>query len=237
MEIMATFLELQTDVAALVIDLPPAVSAAIPTLINQAIKSMQRTYNWRAMEATTTLVTTALSRTPTPNTIANFKEYRDKGPYLLKNLTRAKRFIPVLDTDVDLAVFSDINVPKAPEYLINSVNQAGVWSFSIAPYPDQISDWPDGNYRIIIPSYNYTPDLVNAGDTNWFTLYAPDYIAYKAAAEGFARDWDYDGMALWLKRADEKLREVKKADKTNRLSGVNELVPMWRGANQPNVRR
>lgn len=234
---MATFLEIQTDVSRLIIDLPTKVQEAVPTLVNQAIRSMQRGYNWKVMEATTTMVTTALSRTPTPNTIANFKEYRDKGPYLLKNLTKAKRFITVLGSDVDLAVFSDINVPVEPQYLVNSVNQAGVWSFTIAPYPDQISDWPDGNYRIVVPHYAYTPNLVNDGDTNWFTLNAEDYITYKAAAEGFARDWDYDGMALWLQRADEKLKEIKKADKYARLSGVNELVPHWRGANQPQVRR
>lgn len=235
---MSTFLEIQTDVAALVTDLPDTVEAAIPKLINQAIRSMQRTYNWRAMEASTTFITTEGSLTPTPNTIARFKEYRDKGPYLLRYQAKAKIFLTALDTDVDRAVLSDATKKVAPEFLINTVNAAtGVHTFTIAPYPDVNSDWTNGNYRIVVPSYNYSADLVNNSDTNWFTLNAEDYITYKAAAEAFARDWDNDAMALWLQRADEKLKEIKKADKTSRLASVDTLVPMWRGANQPQVRR
>jgi hypothetical protein len=234
---MATFLEIQDEVAALVIDLPTAVEAAVPSYINQAIRSMQRTYNWRAMEANTTMVTTASSLTPTPSTIANFKEYRDKGPYMLHQLSRARQFLTALDTDVDMAVLSDADLPTIPKYITNSVNPtSGVWTFAIAPYPDDNSDWDDGNYRIIVPSYNYTADLSADGDANWFTLNASDYIIYKATAEAFARDWDYDSMTLWLQRADEKLKEIKKADKTSRLASVNELVPHWEGARKPQVR-
>lgn len=235
---MSTFLELQSEVAALVIDLPPTVQAAVPAYINQAIRSFQRKYNFRAMEVSTTMLTTPGSLSPTPNTIANFKEYRDKGPYMLKFLTKAKRFISALGPDVDLAVLSDPLVSTSPEYLINSVNQtSGVWTFTVAPYPDNLSDWADGNYRIIVPSYNYTADLVASGDVNWFTINAADAIIYKATAEAFARDWDYDAMALWLQRAKEKLDEVIKADKTSRLASVDTFVPMWKGANQPQVRR
>lgn len=235
---MATYLEIQNDVAALVIDLPTSVQSAVPNLVNQAIRDLQRDYNWRAMEESTVFVTSEGSLDPTPNTIANFKEYRDKGPYLLKQLTRAKRYLTVIDTDKDMAVLSDADLPTEPEFLINSVNHdTGVWTFTIAPYPDANSDWDDGNYRIIVPSYVYSADLSADGDTNWFTQNAADVITYMATAEAFARDWDYDSMAVWLQRAETKLKKLKKADKTNRLSSVDTLVPMWRGANQPQVRR
>lgn len=233
---MATFLEIKTDVANLVIDLPPTVQAAVPNLINQAIRSMQRKYNYRAMETSTSFVTTVGSLAL--GTVANFKEYRDKGPYLLKQLTRSRVILTALSTDVDLAVISDVNYPKEPEFIINSVDpNNGTWTFTLAPYPNNFSDWGDGNYRIVIPSYVYTANLVSDGDTNWFTQNAADYITYKATAEAFGRDWDYDSMALWLQRADEKLKEIVKADKTSRLASVDTLVPMWRGAKQPQVRR
>lgn len=233
---MTTFLDIRNDVQALVIDLPPAVLSAVPRLVNEAIRSMQRKYNFRAMEASTPFTTA--SGVLALGTIANFKEYRDKGPYTLRKYARARKLLTTLDTDVDQAVLSDILLPKEPEFLVNTVDQStGVWSFSIAPYPDLLSDWDDGNYRIVVPSYNYTSTLVNDGDTNWFTNNANDYITYKATGEAFGRDWDYDSMALWLQRAQEKLDEIKKADKTNRLSSVDTLVPMWRGANQPQVRR
>jgi len=233
---MTTFAELRTDVQNLIIDLPPTVLAAVPSLVNEAIRSMQRAYNYRAMEVSTSFTTTVGSLAL--GTIANFKEYRDKGPYMLRQYAKARKLLTVLDTDVDQAVLSDVLYPKEPEFILNSVNQSsGVWTFTLAPYPDDLSDWSDGNYRIVIPTYNYTAALVADGDSNWFTNNANDYIVYKATAEGFGRDWDYDSMALWLQRAKEKLDEIKKADKMNRLSSVDTLVPMWQGANQPQVRR
>lgn len=233
---MATFLEMKTDVTALVIDAPTSVVTAIPTLINEAIRSMQREYNYRAMEQST-LFTTAEGVT-TLGTIANFKEYRDKGPYLLKHISKARKLITALGPDVDQAVLSSVDFPDAPEFIMNSVNlTTGAWTFILAPYPDVNSDWDDGNYRIIIPSYIYTADLSADGDTNWFTINARDYIVYKATGEAFGRNWDYDSMAIWLQRASEKLKEIRKADKLNRVSSVDALVPMHRGANQPQVRR
>lgn len=232
---MSTFLAIKTDVAQLIIDLPANVQSAVGTLVNGAIRSMQRGYNYRAMEASNTFVTAEGSLAL--GTIANFKEYRDKGPYMLRQLSRSKKILTALSTDVDMAVLSNVDFPLEPEFVINSVNQStGVWTFTLAPYPDTNSDWDDGNYRIIIPSYVYTSDLVNDGDHNWFTDNAADYITYKAVAEGFARDWDYDSMAIWLQRASEKFKEVRKADMSSRLSSVDSLVPMWRGANQPQVR-
>lgn len=233
---MATFLEIKNDVAALVIDTPTSVISAIPTLVNEAIRSMQRDYNYRAMEQSSAFVTA--EGVLELGTIANFKEYRDKGPYMLKKLTRARKLLTALGPDIDQAVLSSSDYPEEPEFISNSVNvSTGVWTFSLAPYPDTNSDWDDGNYRIIIPSYVYTADLTLDGDNNWFTNNARDYIVYKATGEAFGRDWDYDSMAIWLQRASEKLKEIRKADKLNRVSSVDALVPMWEGANQPQVRR
>lgn len=232
---MSTFVEIKTDVAHLIIDLPPNVQSAVGTLVNGAVRSMQRVYNYRAMEASTSFVTAVGSLSL--GTIANFKEYRDKGPYMLRQLSRARKLLTALGTDVDQAVLSNVDLPREPEFIMNSVNVAnGAWTFTLAPYPDDLSDWDDGNYRIVIPSYVYTADLSVDSDQNWFTNNAADYITYKATAEGFARDWDYDSMAIWLQRANDKLKEVRKSDVTNRISSVDTLVPMWRGANQPQVR-
>lgn len=232
-----TFLSLQTRVQRRVIDLPTAVQAEVPDLINDAIRSIQRKYNFRAMEASVTMVTTEGSLVPTPSTISLFKEYRDKGPFLLQNLARAKRYLTVLDTDTALATLLNTDEPDDPEFISNSVSQSGVWTFAIAPYPNALSDWDDGAYRIVVPYYAYNAKLVADGDTNWFVDNADDYIVYKATGEAFGLNWDYEAMALWLQRADEKYQEIKGADKKSRLAGVDTFVPMWRGANQPQVRR
>src|SRR6185369_7426636 len=194
---MATFLDLRTRVSEQVIDLPTTVQNRIPVLINQAIREMQRNYNFRAMEVSQTFVTAQAALTLTPTSILRFKEFRDKGPYLLRYLDKARRYITVSQADADLAVLSDVNNPDEPSFLINSVDPAtGATTFTIAPYPDGNSDWPDGNYRIVVPAYAYSADLSGDADQNWYTNFADDYIELKAASEAFGLDWDFDKMAL-----------------------------------------
>jgi len=235
---MTTFLDLQTAVQQRVIDLPPTVLAAVPRLINHAIRSIQRKYNFRAMEQSVTMITAVGSLTPTPNTIANFKEYRDKGPYLIRNLSEAKRFITASEPDASMFERADATLPDEPHFLFNTTDiNTGATTFSIFPYPDALSDWNDAQYRIVVPVYVYSADLVNSGDANWFTNNAADYIEREAAGQAFGLDWDYNSMAILLQEADKKYKEIKLADKTNRLSSVDTLVPMWQGANQPQVRK
>jgi hypothetical protein len=233
-----TFLDLQNRVKARVIDLPSAVSADVPFLINEAIRSAQRKYNFRAMEGSITMISSVGSLVPTPNTIANFKEYKDKGPYILRYLIKAKRELVTTADDAALAAVADINVPDEPDFLINSVDLAtSVTSFTLYPYPDNLSDWTDGNYRIVVPYYAYTTKLVADNDTNWFVDNMDDYIYREATGQAFALDWDYNSMAVWLQQAEVKFKEAVKADKMNRLGAVDEFVPMWQGANEPQVRQ
>lgn len=234
-----TFQDLQTQVEARVIDLPPTVQAAVPQLINEAIRSAQRKHNFRVMEASQQMVTTVGSLLPSPNTLPNdFKEYMDKGPYLLRYLVKARRYVTTTGPDAALAALADINVPVEPRYLINSVDvNTEITSFSLAPYPDALSDWPDGNYRIIVPYYFYTPKLVNATDTNWFVTHMDDFIVRQATGHAFGLDWDYNSMAVWLQQAETFRAESVKADKMSRLASVDTFVPHWTGANEPQVRR
>lgn len=232
------FSDLQSLVNTAAIDLPPKVQAQVPTLINEAIRTVQRGYNFRAMETSTLMLTTPGDLTPTPSTIANFKEYMNKGPYLLRYLVEAKRYVTTSGADAALARLDDATNPSEPIFLENAVDQTtGAVTFKLHPYPDQLSDWPDGNYRIVVPAYVYTAPLANAGDTNWFTLNMDDYIWRKAAAEAFSLDWDYNSMAVWLQRAEEFRKQAINADKTSRLGSVDTFVPFWQGANQPQVRR
>lgn len=230
-----TFLELQTEVSEVVIDLTPAVRARVPRMVNNAIRSIQRKYNFRIMEMLATPTTVAGVTTLT--TLTNFKEYRDLGPQIFHQLRKAEGITTATLQDKDRAINFNPVYPGKPSYISSAIDANDLATIYVAPYPDQLSDWGDGNYRIHIPYYAYTVDLVNDGDSNWFTNNADDYVVYKAAAEGFGKDWDYDAMALWLQRAEEKYKEVKLADKYSRLSGVTTLVPLWQGANTPPVRK
>jgi hypothetical protein len=231
-----TFGSIKARVQRLLIDLPPNVQLEVPNLINEAVRSMQRRYNFRAMESVQTF-NTVLGVTLL-GSILNFKEYRDEGPYLFEQYSRAKRLLTALDTDTPVATMSDSLRPDYPQFIQNIVNKTtGAYEFSVAPYPNQLSDWGDGAYRVVIPYYEFTPKLALDNDQNWFTENADDYIVKKAAADGFGWDWDYDSMALWLQRAEDAFTELKQTDKKQRLATVNAFVPMWEGANQPKVRR
>lgn len=230
-----TFLEIKTRVQTRIIDLPTAVQNELSFLVNDAIRAAQRMYNYRAMEQTQVFVTTPGSLTL--GTLPRFKEYKDKGPYMLRQRTVAKRFLTALEPDARMAVLNDVDLPDEPQFVLNTIADDGSTTLTIAPYPDSNSDWDDGNYRIVVPYYAYTAKLVNDGDTNWFTENAEDYIVAQATARGFQLDWDYDSMALWLQDASRILADVKKADKMQRLSSVDTLVPMYEGALQPQVRR
>lgn len=232
---MSTFANIQTSVRQLVIDLPPTVQQSIPRLVNNAIRSIQRKYNFTAMEGEDQIITTPGPPFSTRN-IARFKEYQDKGPFLYRSQSKGSKLA--------VGLFSEINTVlqttqvDSPQFLISSLDgSTNIMTFYVIPYTDSNSDFDDGNYRIIIPYYSYTADLVNDDDTNWFTNNADDYIIYKAVGEAFGLDWDYNSMALWLQRAEEKFKEVKLADKYRRLGAIDTLVPNWEGANQPQDRR
>lgn len=230
---MSTFLELQTAVQDQVIDLPPKVQSAVPRLINDAIRSAQRRYNFIAMEGTQ-LYTTAEGQF-TLGTVANFKEYRDQGPYIFKQLSKAQKLTTA--TSADIQLYGEQSQKRQPKFISTSLDpNTDITTFLIFPYPDTLSDWSGGNYIIVIPYYGYTVRLVNIGDTNWFTNNMDDYIITKAVGEAFGLDWDNDNMAIWLQRAEEKFKEVKKADKTKRIAGVNELAILWQGGKTPPVR-
>lgn len=231
-----TFLDLRNDVTALVIDLPPTVAAAVPRLVNNAIRSIQRKYNFRVMETFIQFTTTPSQ--PLIATISNFKEFMDRGPYLFHQFRKGEFLVNSTIPDHDSALSTlTITTPAKPRFISSLINSStGVATFYLVPYPDQNSDWSDGNYQVKFQYYSYSPDLVADEDTNWFTTNADDYIIYKAVGEGFGLDWDYDAMALWLQRAEEKFKEVKLADKYSRLAGVDTFVPFWEGANSPKVR-
>jgi hypothetical protein len=111
-------------------------------------------------------------------------------------------------------------------------------TFQVYPLPDGLSDWPDNEYRIQIPIFQYFPNLVNAGDSNWLTLnpHGEHFILEWATAQAFALDWDVPNQQKWLAQAETSLKHLVMADKKFRLSAVNELAIHYRGQYQGRIR-
>lgn len=232
---MGTFLSIQNRVKVAIIDLPTAVSDAVPGLVNTALKDIQDKANFWIMRATQTY-TTVLNTRSLGATPANFKEFRAR-PYYLRNDGSMRPMVTAPDAgDILLAIG---NADKSFPMVIQRsepTNDAGASTMNVWPLPDGISDYVGGEYRIVVPYWKYMPALSADGDTNWLTVNAEEYIFKRAVAEGFGMDWDEERMALWLQRAENEFNTIVKADKKARLVGVDTLVPHHRGANSPLIR-
>lgn len=221
---MATFAGLKAEVLTNIIDLPPAVSANVGTYINRAIKSAERRYNFKYMEAET-ILTTAVGVLAL-GSLSSFKEWRDRGPYGLQQFAPAFELAISDNTREQRKTFTlNTAYPDRPRYIRQSgMDSANNITLEITPYPDGNSDWSDGNYQIVLPYYAYSTALSGTTDFNWLTVNAEEYIIERATAYGFQADWDVQNSALWEQWAKNKFDEVKLTDKKMRLSGLNEFV-------------
>lgn len=231
---MATFLELKDDTEAIVIDLPSAVVSAVPTLVNNAMRTLQQ-HNFKVMEANASFTTVVGVRSLTMPT--DFKEFRG-APWMIEDTDGTKRLMYLAESEeATLTAFTDDDEGR-PMVLLDDVptTEAGLRVWSIYPLPDGLSDYSDGEYRIKVPYYKYLTALSASGDSNWLTNNASEYITFKAVAEAFARDWDEQRSAVWEQKAALKYAEAVKKDKYYRVSSVNNIVPLYRGVNSPKIR-
>lgn len=233
---MGTFLSIRTRVSTLVIDLPAAVQAAVPALVNAAMRKIQVKHNFKVMEAealyTTALSTRILGAVPT-----DMKEIAQEPFYTEFNYPgQFRRITLTANRHGTVGAFGAQDVGR-PMVLLDAIPLVdGSRNYEIYPLPDGLSDYSDGQYRITVPYFRYLPALAADGDTNWFTVYAEEYIVNQATARAFAMDWDEEHLAVWSKLAEEERGEVILQDKRFRLAGVNEFVPLWRGARSPTLR-
>ena len=238
---MGTFSSIQTRVLNRVIDAPTTVVNEVPALINLAITKLQVKHNFKVMEAELAFVSNRLasdsgrflSLIP-----ATFKEFRGE-PFWIKNdgtvrqMQTAQKRGDVWGPDyIDNA---DIGFPLVMIFE-PGINTDGTYDIDLYPLPDGNSDYPDGEYRIFLPIWQYLAPLSQPGDSNWFTLNAEEWIVNYAVGEAFALDWDETRMAVWKQRSMEFFNDVVLQDKRQRLAGVTTLVPHRLGARQSKLR-
>jgi len=234
---VATFGELQTRVGVDIIDTPANVTAHIPTLIRNAVRKLQRKHNFKIMEAeTAVLVTTAATRVLAA-VPADFKEPRGL-PY---EITADGRVRELLNPANRVAITRELGDNRGgeavaatmigrPEAILISepTNVAGDRNFEVYPLSDALSLYTAtfaGQYRIVVPYWKYLTALSVAGDTNWFTVNADEWLEYTAAADAFFMDHDEERGTLWTQRAVDKWNEVVNSDKQFRLAGVRSFTP------------
>ena len=224
---MADFTTLQDRVNRRVIDLPAAVTAEVNTLINAAIRTLERRHEFKVNEAETVdLLTVADQRTLATAVASNYLRARGK-PRLIEDGGGDKRMAWLSSRQAARDRFTDSDTTETgePQYLLDpEPDEAGVRTFEVYPFSDSNSDYSDNEYRIVVPYWRTLAVLSADGDSNWFTTNAEEYIVAQATSEAFLLDWDEERAAVWATRANVHLQEVIGTDKLFRLGGVDTFV-------------
>lgn len=249
-----TYLSMQQRVQRRVIDLPSAVLAEVPQLVNTALKQLQEGHNFKVMESEFSVYTTVDSHTmavsvggaawtlPTSPSV-NFKEWRGE-PWFTRyqdGSTGPMTWAP--SKEALWSAFSEGGATNSdrgyPMVLLEGVSDdSNVRTISVYPLPDGASDFSDGEYRITVPYYRYLPELSADGSSNWLTLQpsGEEFIVNWAAGEAHGLNWDYEKEAVMKSKAEINRKMVVNADKRFRLSSVREWVPHYRGVHSTKTR-
>lgn len=226
-----TFQELQDEILLLVIDTPTAVQTLVPKFVNRAIKKLQRKHNFKIMETSVAMTTGLLIRTldAVPD---NWKQVRSK-PYYTEELGSVRE-MKYVSTQVEALVSygNDPDLDYGSPRLIFENSESG--KFEVYPFPDGLSDYTDGEYRVTLPYWKFLDDLSASSDTNWFTENAEQWIIYQGVAEAFYANEDEDRAQVWERRAAQEYKDVLLTDKTRRQADTETFV-YHTGARSPHT--
>jgi hypothetical protein len=232
---MGTYSSIKDRVSHRIIDLPTAVQSEVGLLVNKALKKLQVRHNFQVMQATTSAIVTAPDTRILTGVVADFKEYRGK-PYRI-SFSGGVTELLVVDQNQARQNYQEDQIGQPRFISEDDPTITGARNWLVWPLSDSASAYDDGEYRIYIPYWRWLPDLSADADTNWLTVYGEEYLVNQATSEGFAMDWDNEGMALWAQRAQNELADVVKQDKKLVLSKIDTLVPHWRGAREQTTAR
>lgn len=228
---MGTYIDLQNEVNTLLIDTPQAVQTLVPKFVNRAIRKLQVKHNFKVMESnvvgTTTFGSRVIVARPT-----DWKSPRG-NPYYIQEIGKPREIYWISSEAEAVARYGnnvdlDYGDPRA---LFEDDLSA---EFNAYPYPDGLSDYADGEYRLIIPYWKYLGLLIADNDTNWFTDNAEQWVIYQSVAEGFYANEDEARAEKWEIRAAKEYKDVVAVDKDRRISETTSLVPHL-GAKRPHT--
>jgi hypothetical protein len=218
---MSGFSTIKSEVLALVIDTPTAVQTLVGRFVNRAIRKLEVKHNFKVMEAEVTYTTTAATRVlgtrPT-----DWKQPR-RRPYYIDEDGVLHNFRWISDKGAAIGSYGDSTTldTGAPRLVYeDDLTQ----EFLLFPYPDSLSDYTDGEYRITIPYWKFVGDLIADGDTNWFTENTEQWIIYQAVAEAFYANEDESRAQLWEVRAMKEFKDAVMLDKDRRYGETQTLV-------------
>jgi hypothetical protein len=233
---MATFLDIKTRVLRRLIDAPPAITAEIGELVNDALREVQDRFNFPWMRTTVSFTTAAGTHTlgATPTDLKCFRE----RPYWIENTQgRVHKFPPVRAKEPALNDATDQQIGP-PRALVQDVQAAATGTSSLLVYPlsDSASDYTDGQYRIVVPYYKYLSEFSSDGDSNVATLdrRLVRFMVDWATKLGHEMNWDAPKAEQWATLAEKEWIKIKGKEGEVALMGLDVLVP-HQGADDPRM--
>jgi hypothetical protein len=218
---MATFLDLQTQVKDLLVDLPLSVKEYVKTLIREAIKDLQIRHNYRVMRAAF-VVSTTINNHVVGNLPGDWKQPR-RNPWYTTAVGDEREIAWIGNEEDELFrryAATDVITKGAPAHLFaRTVGSDGTLQLEVYPLPDGLSDWTDesssfpvGEYNLYVPYYRYMANLELDTDANWFTVHASRAVVSQAAAQGFLKNWDEQRAAVHSQLATVHERILRRQD-------------------------
>lgn len=242
------FQQIQDRVKDHLIDLPAATLAAVPEMVNAAIREATDMHNFTFMEMLLSAQTSTGSRTLVVAKPALWKE-ADAEPHLLLPSGRTKRLSWLPSRSEALRTYAE-TLPQSgdpapadegePLQLLETATRIEVY-----PFPDNKSTWPGGNYQVRIPYFSRPAVLANGADSNWLTNNAATYVILRAASFGFIMNREEERAAVYAGRLEQRggvqtafseLARVIALDKRSKLPGRLTIAPR-KGVFQPVMHR
>lgn len=199
----------------LLLDLPSTTAGLVDAFINKAIRDAEeQAYSFRHMEASATFTTTegtrALGARP-----ARWKKSRG-APYHLRDDGTTDQIQWASSLSEMIRQYPDSTAPATdrgePQFLLEDGENT---EFHCYPVPDGGSDYSDGDYRIVVPYWRFTAELVTGVDdanTNWWLTNAPWYVIFQAVGEGLITSLSEDRAAVYLGKARSEYAKARKLD-------------------------
>lgn len=213
------FSAIKDEIEDLILDLPSGAATRIATWANKGIRDACDRRNWRCMEATQS-ITSADDTRVLATKDALWKENRG-NPWLL-NQDGSTSEIDWAPSEADMIAAYGNAAPVEgnttpidegrPKYILERID-----TLECFPFPDNVSGWTNGLYRVRAPYWAYLADLILDADHNYFTDNAPWYVIFKAVAEGAARNEDFEKAGVYEAKAEKQYKIVERRDKMSRL--------------------
>lgn len=198
-------------VESYLIDLPQATQDLIDHWINRAVRVAEDDHNFRHMNAELDF-TTAEAR----NLGSKPDDWKERRayPWLHRGDGGSEEILWAASKSQMIRDYAedDPNDIGEPRHILELET-----AFEVYPLPDTNSLWDDGHYRVKLPYWAYTSDLVQDSDANWFTRNADDYLTFYAVGEGMIFNREEERASIYVQKATAEYRRIVRVEKRGRM--------------------